>query len=257
MSNIPGTPIWYELITDDPDAAEAFYGKVLGWSFQRFAGNFEHDYRIASANGTGVGGVMQRPEGMPMPPSWLFYVGVEDVDAMAEKVASLGGSVHMPGTDIPEVGRFAFVADPQGNPFYLMRGASDRASEAFLPTETARPGHAVWNELRTPDPEAALGFYGELFGWSQQGAMPMGDRGDYRFLGAGSTMIGALMPADPDGSSGWRFYFLVDDVDAAVDRLNDAGGTVLFGPAEVPGGLHTVIAEDTGRARFGFVGRKL
>ena len=114
------------------------------------------DYRILTApDGQGVGGLMTLPDGAPMKPGWFCYIGVQDVDRSAEKIKSLGGSVHLGPQDIPGVGRFAMVADPQGMAFYIMRGDSQQDSRAFHVTA---PGHCGWNELVTRDHKAALAF---------------------------------------------------------------------------------------------------
>lgn len=231
MTNRDGSPIWYELMTDAPDAAQAFYGPVLGWEFgSPPEGAGETDYRTFTApDGAGVGGVMPST----MPSTWAVYFGVSDVDGVAARLVELGGRVLMDPQDIPGVGRFAFVADPQGASFYLMRGDSPAASTAFDP---ARAGHCSWNELVTSDQDGALAFYGALFGWSQAGAMPMGDLGDYVFLDHGGQMIGAVMTnPQPGGGAFWNFAFTVPDIDRAKAAVEAGGGTVRYGPVELPG----------------------
>lgn len=255
MANPQGTPIWYELLTSDQNAAQGFYEKLLGWTIARpKMGPSGVDYRVAAAEDGPVGGIMKMPEGAPMPPSWLIYFGVDDVDRATEKATSLGAAVHMPPMDIPDVGRFSFLADPQGCLFYLMRGLSSEDSRAFQDGETAIAGHAVWNELSTPDQAGALAFYGDLLGLRQDGAFPMGDLGDYKFWYVGETRIGAVMPQMPGGKSGWQVYFSVDDIDAAHGRLELAGGMALYGPSEIPGGSFTLVCADPQGARFGLVG---
>lgn len=256
MTNRQGTPIWYELIADDADAAERFYGTVLGWRFERMPAGPDMDYRIASTNGTPVAGLMQQPEGGEMPRRWLVYFGVDDVDRSVREAERAGASVHVPPTDIPEVGRFAFLSDPQGALFYLMRGASDEDSRAFQCGEKVPQGHAVWNELTASDADAAIGFYGALLGLRKEGAMPMGELGDYNFIHAGPDCIGAVMGAVPNGQPGWQVYFSVDDIDAAVNRFRQAGGTAVQGPDEIPGGSFAFVGEDAQGARLGLVGRR-
>ncbi len=135
-------------------------------------------------------------------PLWIGYIGVDDVDATVEAITARGGPVFIPPNDIPGVGRFAMVADPQGAPFYVMRGASDDASTVWQDNAV---GHWGWNELWTPDQPAALDFYGSLFGWRQDGAMPMGPRGDYLFIMQGDKRLGAIGPAsDPAKPAYWR-----------------------------------------------------
>ncbi|WAJ29749.1 VOC family protein [Antarcticirhabdus aurantiaca] len=256
MTNAHGTPVWYELVAEDADEAERFYGTVLGWRFSRPPGGLERDYRVAEASGTGVAGIMKRPAGMEMPRRWLVYFGVDDVDRTATAAREAGAAIHIPPTDIPGIGRFAFLADPQGQVLYLMRGTSEAPSRAFVGGGEAPQGHAVWNELSTPDPDAALDFYKRVLSIRNEGGMPMGEFGEYRFIHAGPDCIGAVMGEMPNGRPGWLVYFSVDDVDAAKARLESAGGRSLQGPDEVPGGAFIVVAEDDRGARFGLVGRR-
>jgi len=257
MSNREGTPIWYELMTQNPDAAQEFYGAVMGWTFETMPGGLERDYRIASAGEAGVGGVMRAPDhAKAMPDMWFMYVGVEDVDASAGKVKSLGGRVDIEPTDIPGVGRFAFCADPQGAHFYLMRGNSDQESEAFAPMT---PGHCSWNELVTSDQKAALDFYGKLFGWEHGGSMPMCEgRGDYTFIDHGGGMIGAVMDAPERGTKPfWNFAMQVADIDAAKAAVESGGGRVRTGPMELPGdGGWLIQADDPQGAKIMFTGER-
>ena len=165
MPNPPGTPIWYELMSPDPDASKAFYEPVVGWTVHPSAPG--PDYRMITAADGMVGGLMHLgPEMLAggARPGWLVYVGVDDPDATFAQARTLGAQPFVPPTDIPGVGRFALLADPQGAPFYIMRGAGDATSGVFAGGENARQGHVAWNELSTPDRQAALEFYGALFG---------------------------------------------------------------------------------------------
>jgi predicted enzyme related to lactoylglutathione lyase len=105
---------WTELMTSDPASALSFYSALFGWTTEAMPMP-QGDYHVVKAAGTAVGGIMQMPrEAGGMPPSWGCYVTVDNVDACAEKVVALGGKVLHPPTDIPTVGRFAVIADPQG-----------------------------------------------------------------------------------------------------------------------------------------------
>ncbi len=234
MSNRQGTPVWYELLTDDPDSALEFYSRVMGWRFDKPArGLANRDYRTFTAeDGEGVGGVMKTPDGAPLDPIWLVYYGVDNVDVATETLKALGGSVHMEPTDIPDVGRFSFVTDPQGASFYIMRGDSDQDSTAFSQMQS---GHCSWNELVTSDQKAALEFYSAMFGWEKSAAMPMGDAGDYTFIQHGDTAIGAMMDApDCNRRPFWNFAFNVDDIDDAKSAVEEGGGIVRHGPMKLP-----------------------
>ena len=259
MTSQHGDFIWYELVTSDADAAADFYGKVVGWTINT-SDLPGMDYRMLHIGDHDVGGLMPLTPDMAAGgarPAWLGYVGVDDVDEMAASVAEGGGTVHVPPTDIPNVGRFAMVADPQGAPFYVMRGASDEASMAFA-YDTPRVGHCAWTELSTSDPEAAKHFYGQRFGWVKDGDMEMGPMGKYEFLRHGDKgMIGALMPMMPGASHPvWTYYFRVPDIDAAVETITANGGTVTTEPMEIPGGDYSMNAVDPQGAHFALVGSR-
>ena len=256
MTNPHGTPIWYELMTADPDKAQPFYEKVVGWSATPFANDTlagTGGYTVFNApDGQGVAGLMKLPEPGPQP-GWYGYIGVDDVDAAAAKLQAAGGAIHMPPTDLEGVGRMAMVADPQGVGFYLMKGASPEGSTAF---KRMALGHGEWNELQTSDDQAALAFYGDQFGWTKDGAMPMGEMGDYSFLSHDGGMIGAVMKAPPGARPGWNYFFRVGDIDAAKQRIEEAGGRINQGPMEVPGGDFVIYAADPQGAKFGVVGSR-
>lgn len=259
MTNSHGSFIWYELMTTDADAAERFYSEVVGWTIEPFEDGGEGlDYRILSAPDGPVGGIMKLPTGAEaggMPPGWLGYIGVDDVDAAAEKLKQAGGSVHMEPQDIQGVGRMAFVADPQRVPFYIMRGSVEgHSSNAFA--EKAL-GHCAWNELSTSDQDGALAFYREQFGIEPGDGMDMGPMGTYRFINHDGRMIGAVMRQMPGaGRPMWAYYFRVPSIQAAIGRIEAAGGKVVQGPHEVPGGDHIVVGTDPQDAKFHLVGDK-
>ncbi|HEV7233459.1 MAG TPA: VOC family protein [Sphingorhabdus sp.] len=263
MTNQHGDFIWYELLTSDADAAGDFYGKVVGWT-STSSGQPDMDYRFFSSGDggdmkDGVGGYMAITPDMAAggaQSAWVGYIAVEDVDASVTSIQSAGGKVLMPAMDLEAVGRMAMVADPQGAPFYVMRGASDDTSYSFAATEP-KVGHCAWNELATSDPEAAKAFYTAQFGWVQEGDMDMGPMGKYQFLQAsgGRFALGAVMPKMPEmPMSAWGFYFRVPDIDAASETVKLSGGTILMGPMEIPGGEYSLNAMDPQGAAFGLVG---
>jgi len=104
---------WNELMTTDPAAAREFYGALFGWTYQD--GMSDEPYSIVSVGGTEQGGIMPMPpEAGQMPPTWGAYVAVDDVDASARQVEELGGKILIAPRDIPHVGRFCVISDPQG-----------------------------------------------------------------------------------------------------------------------------------------------
>lgn len=257
MTNPHGDHIWYELMTTDPDGAKAFYDSVIGWDIdEKPAG--EMDYRMISIGGGNVGGVMRLNADMlanGAKPVWLGYIGVDDVDASVAATISAGGQVHLPANDIPGVGRIAMVSDPQGAPFYIMRGATEGAtSTVFSETQI---GHCSWNELVTTDSAGALDFYTKAFGWNLPEPMDMGPMGKYHFIAVGDTRIGAICGPMPDTTSAkWNYYFRVPSIDAAIEKVNAGGGTVTQGPHQVPGDDWIIIGNDPQGATFCLVGGK-
>lgn len=254
MSSQHGAFIWYELMTSDSEAAAAFYGSVVGWTSRPFDPADPDRYGLFSTGETEAGGFMRLPEGNDCPagaePGWIAYIGVENVDSSLQDLLADGATQLLSPTDIPDIGRFAVVADPQGAAFCIMRGAGDEESRAF---SHDKAGHSQWNELLTSDPEAAFSFYARHFGWEKGEVMPT-DAGDYQLLDLGGRSFGAVMRAPPGAPTGWGFYFGVADIDVAVERTKSGGGEVLHGPHEIPGGHFIIHARDPQGARFALVG---
>lgn len=247
--------IWYELMTSDQDAAEAFYRGVVGWEMAD-AGQPGMRYTILSAGDRGMGGLMALPAEAceaGARPGWLGYVGVPDTDGAAKRIVEAGGAIHRGPHDIPDVGRFAVVADPGGAVFQLLTPLP--REEAPPPAEPGTPGLVGWHELYSGiGQDAAFGFYSSQFGWETLDLMDMGPMGKYRIFGTDGVAMGGMMdkPADAPASV-WGFYVNVDGLDAAVERIEKGGGQVLMGPHEVPGGSWIVQAVDPQGAAFALV----
>jgi len=105
---------WNELMTSDVAAAKDFYGKLFGWSMEDLQ-TCDMGYTMAKAEGKEAAGIMGiPPDFKQMPPSWSAYVTVEDVDTQAAQAEKLGGKIILAAQNIPDVGRFAVISDPQG-----------------------------------------------------------------------------------------------------------------------------------------------
>ena len=255
MSKGHGAFVWYELMTTDTKAAEAFYDDVVGWT-SADSGMPDANYTLFKTNGLRVAGLMTMPENalkMNIPPAWLGYVGVDDVDAAATKLAKLGGTVHRQPDDIPGVGRFAVVADPHGAVFALFRGDGDMPD-----IKQMDPGSIGWHELMAGDLATELPFYQEMFGWKKDEGIDMGDMGIYQLFAHDGAQIGGMMtkPATVPAPPYWGFYFNVDALDAAIARSTAKGGKVVNGPMEVPGGAWVVNCVDPQGAYFNLVAPK-
>ncbi len=250
MAQEPSRFIWYELLTSDVDAALAFYGKVVGWT--------EHDshapgmdYRLLGIGGAMVGGAMRMPEAAAgAPPTWLGYLHVADVDASVAKIIGAGGQIRMPATEIPNVGRFALVTDPQGAAFYVMTpSGGEGESVSFAP---GKNGHGGWNELHARDGQAALDFYSAQFAWGKSDEVDMGPAGKYLLFNTGGDAIGGIF-GSPAPVPHWLYYFNVDDITTAISRVQGAGGKIDNGPHQVPGGQWIIQAHDPQGAAFALV----
>ncbi len=248
-----GAFVWHELMTTDTAAATAFYTSVVGWR-ARDSGMPGMDYTLMMAGEAHAAGLMRQPAeaaAMGAPPGWIGHVEVDDVDASAAQAASLGGTVHAPGRDIPGVGRFAVIADPQGAVLCLFRGTS---AAGVPPME---PGRVSWNELMASDMPAVWPFYETMFGWTKAEALDMGPMGTYQLYATGGTTIGGMMTRPPAVPvSFWLYYIAVPHIDAAIVRVTECGGMVLNGPMEVPGGAWVVQGKDPQGAMFALVGAR-
>ncbi|GAB7079037.1 VOC family protein [Megalodesulfovibrio paquesii] len=107
---------WNELMTNDPAQARAFYGALLGWTFEDYSA-CEIPYSLVKIGDRVVAGIMgMPPEALQLgaPPNWGCYITVDDVDVVADKAQALGAQIVIAPRNIPEVGRFAVIRDPQG-----------------------------------------------------------------------------------------------------------------------------------------------
>ncbi len=252
----PASPfVWYELMTSDAAAAETFYRNVIGWQCAD-AGMPGMKYTLLSVGESAIAGLMDLPAEAAVAgarPGWLGYIAVDDVDTRLAQLLQAGGAVHHPAQDIPGVGRFATVADPQGAVFCLFKGHSD---EAPPQPAAGTPGTMGWHELYAGDQDSAWAFYSSLFGWTQDEAIDMGAMGVYQLFAAsaGGPAIGGMMTCPPEVPQPcWLYYVNVEAVDAAAARVTAAGGQVVSGPMEVPGGSWIVQCVDPQGAMFAMV----
>lgn len=249
-----GKFVWYELMTTDPSAARDFYTDVIGWNTVAYEGA-EMPYTMWTKGETmdsAIGGLMELPaeaRAGGVPPHWLGYAAVPDVDATAARVGELGGHVIMGPQDIPNMGRFVIFADPQGAALAAFKGTQEMPVEDRDP----EPGDVSWHELATTDHEAALDFYSDLFGWKKSEAMDMGEAGVYQMYNRGDRMLGGMYnkSADQPGPPAWLYYISIGDLDGAVGRVKASRGKILVEPMEVPGGSRIAVALDPQGAAFG------
>jgi predicted enzyme related to lactoylglutathione lyase len=237
-------------MTTDTTAAAAFYGKLAG--LKTAPAPSDPSYTTFMAGGTGMGGLMRMADearAMGAPPNWLSYIGVDSVDNTVQQAGLLGAKVLKPAADIPNVGRFAILQDPQGAVFAVFS-----TTQSFPAAATVPFGHMSWHELATSDMDAAFLFYQQLFGWHVMSDMDMGAMGTYRvFAPQGSKdTIGGMYtkPPEPPRPSAWLPYIKVADAKAATAKAKALGATIFHGPAQVPGGGWITMGADPQGAAF-------
>jgi len=237
------------------EAAKAFYAEVVGWG-TRDASMPGMPYTLFTAAGTSVSGLMELPDeakNSGWRPGWLGYVGVDNVDATAERIKELGGAVHVPPKDVPNISRFAIAFDPQMATLALFKWLTPGQEQ---PGELDTPGRVGWHELLAADWEKAWGFYRELFGW-QKAAADTGAMGTYQLFSAGGLTLGGMFtkPASVPAPY-WLYYFNVGDIDVAARRVRAGHGQILDGPIEVPGDRWILQCTDPQGAIFALVGKR-
>ena len=247
----PAKWVWCDLMTTDLAAATSFYARLLGWTMQD-AEVPDRTYLIISSAGTRLGGMIQLPprEGGGPPPSWLGYIAVDDVDAYAARITARGGKLHHVPEDIPGVGRFAVVADPQGAVFTLFVSAGGVTPWPAAADRVA--GHVGWVELHARDWSTAFAFYEEMFGWTRADAVDMGPMGIYQMYATGGDPVGGMMNRAA-GPPAWLYYFNVTDIKAATATVQESGGRVVHLPHQVPGGSWVALCADPQGALFAVV----
>jgi predicted enzyme related to lactoylglutathione lyase len=235
----PGMFSWAELATSDAEAAKTFYSGLFGWDYDDTPVGDGQVYSMARRAGHNVAALFASEQ----PPHWNCYVTVDSVDDTAARAGDLGANVMMEPFDVMEVGRMAVIADPSGAALCLWEPRSSIGA-----TFVNGPGAMTWNDLVTPDPETAAGFYGALFGWTTE---EPANAGGYRVIKNGERSNGGIMPIDPermgsDTPPSWMPYFGHDDVDRVVEAVGGLGGRVFNGPAQMPQGKIAVLGDPQG-----------
>lgn len=232
--------IWYELVTNDMDKAVNFYKKVVGWDV-RDSGMPGMTYMLFGKDGKDVGGMMTwAGAGAPeMPPEWMGHIHTAKLDDELRSVTDDGGTIVKPAQEIPGVGRFAVVMDPQKVKYLLFEPGTQAAQPRLAQREA---GNVGWHELLTDDAATAFDYYSKHYGWKKDLAHDMGPMGVYQTFRMDQPLYsGGMMnrkgPGMPEGiPPHWQFYFNVEDIDAAQKRIVEAGGTITMAAMEVPGG---------------------
>ncbi|MFJ5922527.1 VOC family protein [Kitasatospora sp. NPDC092948] len=240
-----GTPVWANAMFTDLQGAKNFYGSVLDWTFGEPSA--EHGgYTQAYRDGKAVAAIMPSMPGQgPGHSAWVLYLASADAAATAERIRAAGGTVLLEPTRVGEFGTMAVAADPGGVVFGLWQG--DRHTGFAL---RDAPGSYGWAEVFTRDPAAANAFFPKVFSYGVRKLVD--DSVDYRVFTLGDAQVLGSMAMTPEVpphvTSFISVYFVVDDCDAAADRVAAAGGQKVFGPMTTPFGRFASFVDPQGAA---------
>lgn len=244
MSIDAGRFNWFEHMSNDVAAARRFYSEVLPWKVED-ANMPGMTYPMIKVGEAPIGGFASLPAGVK-DPHWVSYLVVEDIEATARKVVANGGKALMDAFEVPGVGRMQPIADPQGAATILFRPLAGTTEK------TKGAGTFHWNELWSPDPKAALGFYEKAFGYTHS-SMEMGGK-TYYVLENDGTPRGGIMQTPVAGiPTHWLPYVDVTDLDGTVLRVVRNGGKSEGDAIEVPGVGRFSFVRDPQGARLGLI----
>jgi predicted enzyme related to lactoylglutathione lyase len=240
-----GRVVWRELLTNDVDKARAFYSELLNWKIEpgmdMGAGG---TYFMIKSGGRDIGGMMKSPKEMKGASFWMSVVSVADVDAAAAAATKNGGKVLNPPVDMPNVGRYATIADADGAALSLLKAATGDAVTSGPP----KTSEFAWETLMTPDEARAKKFYGAVFGWKTM-AGPGGAGSVFSTNGERDGQVADIGKAQNGVPPCWMTYVVVDKLEPTRDRVAKMGGKVMMPLIEVPTvGRIAMIADPTGGA---------
>jgi predicted enzyme related to lactoylglutathione lyase len=246
-----GKIIFVELVTPDLAAAKQFYSGLFGWTFQdiQAAGT---EYAEASLDGRPVAGLIHRPvpAGEHRQPAWLSFIAVRDVEATKTVALQHGAKVLLEPRSVPNRGREAVFADPQGAVFAVLASTSGDPSDVL-----AAPGEWIWSSLITKDPDADAAFYQTLFDYEVYDSPP--EEGEQHLTFASDNYVRASANALPASNANihphWINYVRVDDAVKMAAKVVSLGGRVLVEPrVDRHGGKIAIVADPSG-APFGLL----
>jgi predicted enzyme related to lactoylglutathione lyase len=242
---------WRDLMSVDPEISGAFFTALFGWTQVPIEIEPLGVYRQLFHGDHILGGILALDPAIKHPSHWLSYIDVASLDAAVAKTARLGGTVASAPAEIPGVGRFALLADPQDALFCALEWHAG-AARPPEPEEAAEPGEIAWNELLTADPTAAARFYGKLFNWTARSSVDA--RGPYRTMVRGDRPTAGMRARLPGmAMSAWLIYFEVADLDVSLERVRELGGRVVSDVVEDERFGRFAYAADPTEAGFGLM----
>lgn len=233
-----GEPCWADLQAPDVAAAKDFYGRLFGWTYEDLPTPDGRSYAQAFMDGRLVATIAPQGPLQPAgtPAQWNVYFAATDAAALLEDAVHAGGEVQFGPEQVGDTGVLAFLTPPGGGTTGIWQAGTHRGSQLFN-----EPGALAWAELLTPEPQAAVGFFQQLFG-HEVTEYPQDDGGSYSTLLVNGGEVAGVVPAEEGDEAGWQIYFGVADVRRAADAAVRAGGEVIVEPDEQPadGSLATI-----------------
>ncbi|WAH95730.1 VOC family protein [Arthrobacter sp. MMS18-M83] len=243
-----GTPTWADLGVTDLDAAKAFYTELFGWEYSS-GGEDSGGYWLAHLGGKSVAGLGPK-QNAEMPTVWTTYLGSDDVDATAVKVAAAGGGLIAPPFDVMDSGRMSIAADSVGAVFGVWQAGTHIGAE-----RVNEHGALCWNELHTRDYGPAREFYAKVFGFSYKDIDGDGFvYSTFKRISDGEEVGGIHHDTQlPDGAPNyWLAWFASDDVDVTAAKARELGGSLVIPVMDSPFGRMTILQAPQGET-FGVI----
>lgn len=248
----PGKFVFHELYTKDPAASKQFYTELFGWTAVDQPVGPDAFYTRFMLGDQLVAGMMPialipAPDDQKPAPHWAVYVSVEDVDAATERAVAAGGKLLSGVHEVPGMGRWSVMQDPQGVMFRLFKAAAGDGEDV----DVREWGRFCWESLNTSDVPAAIRFYQDVVGW---GTEPMGDMPllTRKRTGSGET-ISVASTGQANGTPHWGTFVSTPDANATLAKAKALGATVLVDRTEIPNvGAFAIIDDPTDAAIYLF-----
>lgn len=234
-----GEFVWFDLLVDDPDEAQKFYGPMFGWTFEPLE---DGNYDTILLGGRPVGGLIQHaPENDSEPDDiWLPSISVAQVEAATKRVREAGGSVVMEPRHVGDRGHVAILRDPEGALFAVMHAAGGDPHGASVAA-----GDFVWVQLWSRDHEVPVHFYDDVAGWNVGEVLKHDETEEGFFESQGREVASVIELPWKHVAPNWLPYVGVADVGAAVEKAKKLGGRLLVR------GTHLAIVQDSQGAAIG------
>ncbi|SCE16245.1 VOC family protein [Streptomyces sp. OspMP-M43] len=241
---VQGTPCWVNLMVGNLEAARAFYGAVLGWTFR--SSSLDAQFLVATDHGDPVAGIGARRPGLEVASVWTPYFAVRNADETASRLRERGATVAVGPMALGD-GRVGLAADRDGATFGFWEGYT----LTWSPGAGRAPARLA---LQTRDVFDAAVFYGEVFGWAAQEGIDITYRKDHVLVKLRDRVIISLWGGGMQTSPlahlrpRWLVNFAVDDVERAVSAALDAGGSrpQPSSPKRAPAGFSRTLQDPDG-----------